>query len=154
MRRTMLAIAAAAIVVALATTGVITYAAGASNRSKGVDNRVAKQYVGYWMGVDPLDGGDSRRAITSNDDGAFALIGRDTVFTLCDNTDRAVITATLVVDDTSLRSDDLVIACTNLQSTVHLAVRYDVIDRNIIREHVTTPQGAFVDEIVFHRVSA
>jgi hypothetical protein len=29
------------------------------------------------MGIDPLDGGDSRRGITTNDDWTFAVIGRE-----------------------------------------------------------------------------
>jgi hypothetical protein len=50
-------------------------------------------------------------------------------------------------------SDNLVITCTNDRSTVTLKVRYDVIDRNIVRETVTTQGGEHVDEIIFHRVS-
>jgi hypothetical protein len=36
---------------------------------------------------------------------------------------------------------------------VHLKVRYEAIDKNVIRETVTTPEGEFVDQIIFHRVS-
>jgi hypothetical protein len=36
---------------------------------------------------------------------------------------------------------------------VSLKVRYDPIDRNILRETVTMPNGERVDEIIFHRVS-
>jgi hypothetical protein len=51
------------------------------------------------------------------------MIGRDTVFTLCDGTDRAIIR----VDDltrvgSALVSDNLVITCTNDRSTVTLKV--------------------------------
>jgi hypothetical protein len=37
---------------------------------------------------------------------------------------------------------------------VHLRARYDIVDSNIIRETTTTQGGEFVDEIIFHRVSA
>ena len=82
------------------------------------------------------------------------MIGGDTVFTLCDGTDRAVVT----VDDakivgSALVSDNLVITCTNTKATVKLKVRYDPIDRKILRETTTTPSGDPVDEIIFHRVS-
>lgn len=107
------------------------------------------------MGIDPLDGGDSRRGITVNDNGTFSVIGRDTVFTLCDGTDRAIITANdAQVVVSALVSDNLVINCTNNNSTVKLKVRYDIIDKNIVRETVTTQSGDPVDKIIFHRVSA
>jgi hypothetical protein len=129
--------------------------AQAANSPSGHKARTgAHQFVGYWMGIDPLDGGDSRRGITRNDDRTFSVIGRDTVFTLCDGTDRAIVTVSdAVVAGSALVSDDLVITCTNNQSTVRLKVRYDVIDRNIVRETVTSQAGEPVDEIIFHRVS-
>ena len=105
------------------------------------------------MGIDPLDGGDARRGITNNADRTFSLIGRDTVLVLCDDTDRAIIEADLVVSGTALQSDNLVLTCSNNGSTVQLVVRYEPVDRNIIRERVTTPEGEFVDEIIFHRVT-
>jgi hypothetical protein len=133
---------------------LVAQAADTSGGQKARHEPRGRQFVGYWMGIDPLDGGDSRRGITRNDDRTFSVIGRDTVFTLCDGTDRAIVT----VDDatvvgSALVSDDLVIDCTGNQSTVELKVRYDVIDRNIVRETVTTQGGEPVDEIIFHRVS-
>ena len=81
------------------------------------------------------------------------MIGRDTVFTLCDGTDRAIITANdAQITVSALVSDNLVINCTNNNSTVKLKVR-DVIDNNILRETVTTQSGDPVDKIIFHRVS-
>jgi hypothetical protein len=126
----------------------------ANESSKHVSTAMARRFVGYWMGVDPLDGGDSRRGITRNQDDTFSVVGRDTVFTLCDNTDRAIVT----VDDgvivrSALTSDNLVIKCFNTGAVVHLKVRYDPIDTNIIRETVTQQDGTPVDEILFHRVS-
>jgi hypothetical protein len=113
----------------------------------------ARQFVGYWMGIDPLDGGDSRRGITRNDDSTFSMIGRDTVFSLCDDTDRAVITLSDGVVVGAALVGDLVITCLNDGSTVTLNARYDVLDRNIVTETVTSQDGEFVDEIIFHRVS-
>ena len=52
----------------------------------------SKTFQGYWMGVDPLDGGDSRRSLVQQPNGTFAMAGRDSYLTLCDNTDRGLIT--------------------------------------------------------------
>ena len=134
---------------------VVAHAANASSGQEARDTASARQFVGYWIGIDPLDGGDSRRGITGNDDPTFSVIGRDTVFTLCDGTDRAIVTVRdAIVVGSALVSDNLVITCTNDRSTVRLKVRYEVIDRNIVRETVTTQSGEPVDQIIFHRLSA
>jgi hypothetical protein len=155
MHRRLAIVASAAVLVFGA--GWATLVANASNGSRAAtphDRTGAREFVGYWMGIDPLDGGDSRRGITRNEDGTFSMIGRDTVFTLCDGTDRAIVTGEgAVVTDGALVSDDVMITCTNTQAEVALKIRYDVIDRNILRETVTTPAGEPVDEIIFHRVS-
>lgn len=151
-----LAIIASAFLLIVAA-GVAALAAQADNRSgadKPQSTAGTRQFVGYWMGIDPLDGGDSRRAITRNRNGSFAVIGRDTVFTLCDGTDRAIVTvAEARLAGSGLVSDDLLIRCTN-GSTVRLKVRYHPVAKNIVRETVTSQTGEPVDEIIFHRVSA
>jgi hypothetical protein len=130
------------------------HSADGSSGPKGDAASHARQFVGYWMGIDPLDGGDSRRAITANKDRTFSVIGRDTVFTLCDGTDRAVVTVNdAKIVGSALVSGNLVITCTNTKTTVKLKVRYDVIDKNIIRETVTSQTNEPVDKIIFHRVS-
>ena len=149
--------AIAAIALLAAGLGSAVLAAHAATTSRGQKARKlsnARQFVGYWMGIDPLDGGDSRRGITPNEDRTFSVIGRDTVFTLCDGTDRAIVrVGDAVVAGSALVSDNFIITCTNTDSTVELKVRYDVIDGDIIRETVTTQSGKPVDEIIFHRAS-
>jgi hypothetical protein len=139
-----LAIVASAFLL-VAGIGSAALVADAANTSGGHQARhgpSARQFVGYWMGIDPLDGGDSRRGITSNKDGTFSMIGRDTVFTLCDGTDRAIITGTdFTPASSALVSDDVVLTCTNN------------IDRNVVRETVTSQTDEPVDKIIFHRVS-
>jgi hypothetical protein len=147
-------VSAAIIVAAVAAGGLLAHAADASGSHNNSNVSAGRQYVGYWVGIDPLDGGDSRRAITVADGDGFSLIGRDTVFSLCDSTDRAVITADLAVAGSSLTSQNLVITCTNAGETVHLNARYDAIDKSIIRERVVSRDGTFTDEIIFHRLSA
>jgi hypothetical protein len=152
-RRLAIILSGALLVPAAATATLVAQAANGSSGGRGGDWRSAQKFVGYWMGIDPLDGGDARRGITRNGDRTFSIIGRDTVFTLCDDTDRAIITGGARITGPALVSDDVVITCTNNQATVRLKVRYDVIDRNILRETVTTPAGEPVDKIIFHRVS-
>jgi hypothetical protein len=148
-----LVIAAVAILLA-GVAGLGAYAADGSGGTWPHGKDRAAPFVGYWMGIDPLDGGDSRRGITRNADRTLAVIGRDTVFTLCDDTDRAIVRVSdaRVVASRQV-SDHLLITCTNDGSTVDLRVRYDVIDENVVRETVTTQEGEPVDEIIFHRVS-
>jgi hypothetical protein len=153
-RRLVVIVFAALLLLATGTATLVAQAAGTSGGRDSGHGPAGAQFVGYWMGIDPLDGGDSRRGITPNDDGTFAVIGRDTVFTLCDGTDRAIVTDDdAKLADSALVSDNLIIACTNTKSTLKLKVRYDVIGRNILRETVTTQTGDPVDKIIFHRVS-
>ena len=149
-----LVLSVCAVVLMAGSLALVANAASTSGRSSARHLPAARQFAGYWMGIDPLDGGDSRRGITKTSGAGFALIGRDTVFTLCDGTDRAIVTADdLTVSGRKLVSDDFVIECTNNSSTIRLKVRYSVIGRNIIRETLTTQTGDPVDKIIFHRVS-
>jgi hypothetical protein len=155
MRRPLAVITSVVLLIAgAAFAALVAHAANTSSGQKTDRSPSAQQFVGYWMGIDPLDGGDSRRAITPNDDRTFSVIGRDTVFTLCDGTDRAIVTLSdAAVVGSRLVSDNLLIRCSNDGSAVRLKVRYDVIGRNIVRETVTSQAGEPVDEIIFHRVS-
>ena len=74
------------------------------------------------------------------------------MFTLCDDTDRAIITGDAVLVDQAL-GGNVVLTCFGNGSTVELRIRYEAVDRNILRETVSTPDGSPVDEILFHRVS-
>jgi hypothetical protein len=152
-RRLAITASAALLVPGLGAAALVAHTANARSGRPADHGARAQRFVGYWMGIDPLDGGDSRRGITTSPNRTFSVIGRDTVFTLCDGTDRAVITGTARIAGPALVSDDFVIRCTNTRATVKLKVRYDVIGRNIVRETVRTPAGELVDRIIFHRVS-
>jgi len=117
--------------------------------------RAGQAFQGYWIGVDPLDGGDSRRSIVHQEDDTFTMIGRDTVLTLCDETDRGVIFFDdgLAAGRTVLESDTLTIACSNTGDSVVLRVRYELHNGDVMVEDSTTPDGQPVSRIVFHRVS-
>ena len=107
------------------------------------------------MGVDPLDGGDSRRSLVRQQNGTYALAGRDSILTLCDNTDRAFISFDdgVVVGRGVMRTDNFKITCFNTRNDVLLKASYTLIDDNVITEVTTAQDGTPVDTIIFHRVS-
>jgi hypothetical protein len=152
MRRRLLIIVSAALVVVATGSVVVAHTASASS-AKTAAKPKARQFVGYWMGIDPLDGGDSRRGITVDEAGHFSVIGRDTVFTLCDDTDRALITGTGEIVESALVFDDVVLECFGHGERLDLTVHFEPLGEHILREVVTTRTGDPVDEIVFHRVS-
>lgn len=80
------------------------------------------EFQGYWMGVDPVDGGDARRSLMLGANGKYALAGRDTVFTLCDGTEHGIGTFAdgEVVDRNVMHSDNLAIVCFNNGASVVL----------------------------------
>jgi hypothetical protein len=153
MQRRLTLIAAALAAAAAVSAVLLVGTAGATGTQPAGDHAQSATFAGYWMGIDPLDGGDSRRGITAGRHGAFAIIGRDTVLSLCDGTDHGLLTGTGVIAGRALVSRDAVLKCFNNNSSVHLVLRYTVIARNTIRETVTTPAGAPVDKIIFFRVS-
>ena len=147
-RRLGITISAFFVVAGLASAVLV---AQARNGSGGPQS--ARKFIGYWMGIDPLDGGDARRGITANDDGTFSMIGHDSVLTLCGGTDRGIIRVDdfTAVGSATLVSDNHVLTCTNNGRTITLRNRTELIDKNIIRETVTGDN--FFDETIYHRVS-
>ena len=147
-RRLTITISALFVVAGLGSAALVAQAANQQGASQS-----ARQFVGYWMCIDPLDGGDVRRGITANDDGTFSMIGHDSVLTLCGGSDRGIIRVDdfTAVGSTTLASDNHVLTCTNNGQTITLRNRTELIDKNIIRETVTGDD--FFDETIYHRVS-
>jgi hypothetical protein len=116
----------------------------------------SKIFQGYWMGVDPLDGGDSRRSLVRQPNGTYALAGRDSYLTLCDNTDRGFISFDdgVVVGRREMRTDNLKITCFNTGTDVLLKASYVLMDDGVMTEVTTAQDGTPVDTIIFHKVSA
>jgi hypothetical protein len=112
-------------------------------------------FQGYWMGVDPVDGGDARRSLVQLADGRYALAARDTVFSLCDSTDRGFgsFDDGVLVARGVLVSDSLTLRCFNNGASVTLHVRYELIADGLMNEITTRADGTLVSTIVFHRVS-
>ena len=69
-------------------------------------------------------------------------------------TDRAIVTdGDLTRSGKALVSDAFTIKCTNTNSQVVLKARYEVVDKNVVLETLTSQAGDPVDKILFHRVS-
>ena len=115
----------------------------------------ADGFQGYWMGVDHVDGGDSRRSLVQLDNGKVALAGRDTVLTLCDGTEHGFVRFAdgEVVGRDVMESNTLTIQCFNNGATVVLHVRYELVGKDLMIEHTTRQDGSPVSSIVFHKVS-
>lgn len=118
--------------------------------------KVRHGFQGYWMGVDPVDGGDSRRSLVQLRDGRFALAARDSVLSLCDGTDRgfASFDDGELVGRNVMQSSTLTIQCFNNGASVVLHVRYELLGDGLMLEHTTRPDGTPVSTIVFHKASA
>jgi hypothetical protein len=112
-------------------------------------------FQGYWMGVDPVDGGDARRSLVQLENGRFALAARDSVITLCDSTDRAFASFDdgEVVGGKVMHSNSLTIRCFNNGLSVVLRVRYELVANGLMVEHSTKEDGTPVSTIVLHKVS-
>jgi hypothetical protein len=114
-----------------------------------------KTFQGYWMGVDPVDGGDARRSIVRQEDGTFAMAARDTVFTLCDGTDRGLGTFSdgTVVGRRVMTTNNLRISCFNNGAEVILRARYELVSDGLMIEVATLQDGTPVSTIILHKVS-
>ena len=143
-------------ILAVAALGATLTTLAAAQAPPGQPTGKAKHgFQGYWMGVDPVDGGDARRSLIQREDGKFALAARDTVLTLCGGTEHgfARFDDGELVDRNVLQSNTLTIECFNNGASVVLHVRYELLGKGLMLEHTTRPDGSLVSDIVFHKVS-
>ena len=112
-------------------------------------------FEGYWMGVDPVDGGDARRSLVELENGRFSLAARDSVFSLCDGTDRGFgsFDDGVITGNNVMQSDNLMLQCFNNGASVVLHVRYELLRNGLMAEVTTRPDRTAISTILFHRVS-
>ena len=112
-------------------------------------------FQGYWMGVDPVDGGDARRSLVLQADGTYALAAHDSVLSLCDGTEHGFgsFSDGEVVSKNVLRSNSLRLECFNNGASVTLHVRFELVEKNLMIEVATRDDGTPVSTMVFHKVS-
>jgi hypothetical protein len=117
--------------------------------------RSTSGFQGYWMGVDPVDGGDARRSLIQQANGKYSLAARDSVLTLCDGTDQGFgsFDDGEVVGRDVLRSNNLILQCFNNGASVVLNTRFELIDNGLMIETATRADGTPVSTIAFHKVS-
>jgi hypothetical protein len=114
-----------------------------------------KTFQGYWIGVDPIDGGDQRRSFELREDGIISVVGRDSFLRLCDNSDRGLVT----VDDGVLAgrdmmtTDNLRLTCFGNSSLVVLKARYELVNDSLMTETLTMQDDTPVQRLVLHRIS-
>jgi len=114
-----------------------------------------KALEGYWMGIDPVDGGDQRRSFVQQEDGTVSAVGRDSFLRLCDDSDRGVVSFEdgTFVDKRTVATDNLKLTCFGNGAVLILKARYDLVNANMIVEHLTTQEGAEIQSMVLHKVS-
>jgi len=114
-----------------------------------------KTLEGYWMGVDPIDGGDQRRSFVQQDDGTFSLAGRDSFLRLCDNSDRGLISFDdgILIAKGIVATDDFKLTCFGTDTVVTLKARYELINDSLMIERLTTQEDAVVQNMFLHKVS-
>ena len=114
----------------------------------------AHLFQGYWVGTDPLDGGDSRRGMIAVDASTVSMIGRDSYFSLCDGTDRGVVSfEDGFAEDGVLTTDNNLLKCFNNGEEILLKARYELVDDSIMNETITTQDDVLITTIIFHRIS-
>lgn len=107
-------------------------------------------FEGYWAGVDPNDGGDSRRTIINNGD-HYTMIGRDTVLTLCGGGERGTLSGTGVMENDSLVINGS-LDCTD-GASVGLTYSFTKLDDNLIVELLENAEtGSTIYEAYFWRL--
>jgi hypothetical protein len=113
-------------------------------------------FQGYWMGIDPVDGGDARRSLVQLENGRFSLAARDSFFSLCDGTDRGFgsFDDGVVSRHNVLESNNLTLQCFDNGAVVVLRTRFELIGDGIMAETATLQDGTPVSTIIFHRVSS
>jgi hypothetical protein len=142
--------------VAVAVLGAILVArAGAQPPWAQPPGKAGGGFEGYWMGVDPVDGGDARRSLVLLENDRFALAARDTVFSLCDGTDRGFgsFDDGVITGPNVMQSNNLALQCFNNGASVVLHVRYELLRNGLMAEVTTRPDGTAISTILFHRVS-
>jgi hypothetical protein len=115
----------------------------------------AKGFQGYWVGVDPVDGGDQRRSFELLDDGIIAVVGRDSFLRLCDNTDRGLVSIDdgVLIRRDMVTTDNLRLSCFGNGNVVVLKARYELVHDSLMLEHLTTQDDAPVHRLLLHRIS-
>ncbi len=138
-----------------AAFGIIFAAYAGAEPAQKESGQKNRGFQGYWMGVDPVDGGDARRSLLQLPDGKYALAARDSVLTLCDGTDRAFASFNdgQVIGRNVMQSNTLTIQCFNNGASVVLHVRYELLDSGLMAEIATHPDGSPVSTIILHKVS-
>jgi hypothetical protein len=106
-------------------------------------------FAGLWQGVDHTDGSEVLRSIIKNNDGTFNIVGSETYFSGC-NGGRGIITATAVLENGVLTSDDFTLECYDSATYVVDAVFVPDLENSTINESY---EGDPFFPVILHRIS-
>ena len=129
---------------------------GLTGQSVVADNERKIPFVGLWEGIDPDDGGNQLRSITSNEDGrTFSLTGSSTYFSLCGGTERGVIVGKGVIQGTVLKTK-VTLTCFNVTppSLYEVEANYELDRKNgTLTELTDLRRKNQKPPIIFHLIS-
>eukprot|EP00523_Entomoneis_sp_CCMP467_P000592 CAMPEP_0168758668 /NCGR_PEP_ID=MMETSP0724-20121128/21822_1 /TAXON_ID=265536 /ORGANISM="Amphiprora sp., Strain CCMP467" /LENGTH=148 /DNA_ID=CAMNT_0008807559 /DNA_START=9 /DNA_END=455 /DNA_ORIENTATION=- len=120
-------------------------AGGKKGNGKGMGN----YFEGYWIGIDPNDGGDTRRSIVKTGKTTYDFVARDSIITLCGGGEPGSVAGTATLEDEWLVSES---ALTCLDGTSFDLV-FTLIPQNdnLMVEHLETASGTFIYDAYFWR---
>ncbi len=116
-------------------------------------------FIGLWQGVDPADGSEVLFSIFKNDDGTFSILGHESSFYVCNNTDKGVVTGTGQIEHGVLVITDMELQCLPVAgggtggTTYHYSVEYVPDKKNQILIYKEIDGSSEFSTIILYRIS-
>lgn len=110
-------------------------------------------FIGLWQGIDPVDGSEVLFSIFKNDDGTFSILGHESSFYTCANTDKGVVTGTGQIVHGVLAITDMKLQCLQEEDLppVFYSVEYEPDKTNQILIYKATDPPS--EPIILYRIS-
>eukprot|EP00522_Entomoneis_paludosa_P017156 CAMPEP_0172441176 /NCGR_PEP_ID=MMETSP1065-20121228/1750_1 /TAXON_ID=265537 /ORGANISM="Amphiprora paludosa, Strain CCMP125" /LENGTH=145 /DNA_ID=CAMNT_0013190411 /DNA_START=223 /DNA_END=660 /DNA_ORIENTATION=+ len=107
-------------------------------------------FEGYWVGIDPTDGGDTRRSIVQTGPDTYDVVARDSVLTLCGGQVAGFLTGVGTVDDEGKLRLQAPLTCPD-GSEFQVVFIVTPFKRNLMVERAETVGGGFIYDAYFWR---
>jgi hypothetical protein len=137
----------------LAAVALGSHASWATNPPETTDGAFAgtRLFVGFWLGIDPIDGSVARLSITCDRDGVCEILVAETAFTVCGGSADGLVRATGVIEAGVLQVPDFTLTCFATGTVTHGAVEYtpDFQNGTLVQQG---DDPAF-EPIAYHKVS-
>ena len=125
-----------------------------NNGSRFIDLR-SSYFIGLWQGIDPVDGSEVLFSIFKNDDGTFSILGHESSFFVCDDTDKGVITGKGQIEHGVLVTTEMRLQCLqekNLEP-IFYSVEYEPDKTNQILIYKAIGGDPPSEPIILYRIS-